>query len=350
MKTVEIRDDAWGIVAFRMQIPDDWNFEGVLLRDPTCGMVPSLAYRVSSRDGLTGYQTLPSFGWHWSDDPTNLKIYRQAHCKTMEPMSPTDFLNYVLPIIRPDPVIGAIEPTVDAATIDENIAAYNARLAQSHMPGGETGGGVHSRVQYKLHGHPVEENIRVVVSTFQSKIGYYGGPVHYAWNSMAEVSGLRAPKGEFDEVAKKLYPIIGAGKYTDEWLQRLQRKMADDNTRAMDMIRKQGQATAAMFKRSHDEYMAQSKASFEHSQQVDRDRQDAMHRSAVAWMLYAGDEQLVKNPTTGAMSRVTTTAGTHGYQDQSSGDIVMSTDPTFDPTYYLRGSWTQLENVNPLAP
>jgi len=59
------------------------------------------------------------------------------------------------------------------------------------------------------------------------------------------------------------------------------------------------------------------------------------------------DEQLVKNPKTGEVSRVTSTAGTNAHQDETSGAIVITDDPNYDPSYYVRGTWTQLENVSP---
>jgi hypothetical protein len=130
-KTVEIRDEVFGITAFRVDIPADWKFEGVLLRDPYCGGIPAVAYRITSPDGLAGFQALPQFVWHWSDDASNLKIYRQAHCKVMEAMTPTDFLNYVAPAVRPNPTIGAIQPTVDAAQIDQMINKPRWRRSRS---------------------------------------------------------------------------------------------------------------------------------------------------------------------------------------------------------------------------
>jgi hypothetical protein len=346
LKTVEIKDDAWGIVAFRMQIPENWSFEGVLMRDPYCGGVPEVVFRITSPDGLAGYQSMPSFGSHWSDNPIFIASYKKFHCKIAEPMSPADFLKYVAPLIRPEPTIGEIQPTVDAKQIDASIAAYNDRVAQAHMLGGETGGGVHSKLVYTFHGVPMEENLRVVVANFKQPAGL--GKT--SWAASAQVSGLRAPKGQYDAVANVIYPLVGKSAFTDEWMQRQMRKMQADNTRAMDWIRAQGAATSAMLKRNHDAYMKQSRESFEHSQAIARDASDARHRSAVAWTLYAGDQQLVRNASTGQVSQVSNKGGQYGHQDAVSGDIIMSNDPNFDPSYYVRGTWTQLENVDPLKP
>jgi hypothetical protein len=136
--------------------------------------------------------------------------------------------------------------------------------------------------------------------------------------------------------------------------------MADDNAAVMALIKRQADQVRDQMKRqadqfrdqmnrNHDAFTKQQNDQFQRSQQADREHQDAMHRAAVAWTLYAGDEQLVRNPQTGQVSRVTNTAGTNVHQDQITGGMIASGDPNFDPSYYIRGQWTQLENVNPLA-
>ncbi len=341
-KTVEVRDEAFGIVAFKMDIPANWTFEGVMLRDPRCGLLPTVAYRLSSPDGLAGVQVLPQFGAHWSDDPQNVAIYRKAHCKTMEVMSPADYLTWLAPAIRPDPTIGTVGPTADAQKLDEMIAAYNARLRQARMPGGETGGGVRAMLSYQFHGVEIEENLRVVVATFDNPLGQ-----HHSWNTTVDVMGTRAPKGQLQDVMKALLPIMSNAAYTQEWMSRMQQKIAEDGARGMAMIKKQGEETSAMLKRNHEAYMAATKAQYAKHNAAEQARQDAVHRSARAWTLYAGDEQLVKNPQTGQVTRVTTRGGYNGHQEQTSGDIIMSDNPDFDPNAFLRGTWTQLENVQP---
>ncbi|HEX4452700.1 MAG TPA: hypothetical protein VH143_17610 [Kofleriaceae bacterium] len=345
-KTVEIKDPAWGITALTIQIPDNWTFEGVLLRDPYCGGVPTVAYRISSPDGLAGFQSMPAFTSHYSDDKISMQSYERFHCKIMQPMSPADWLQYVAPAVRPNPTIGKVEPTFDAAQIEQNMQQYNDRGRANHVPVNQTGGGVHSRLEYALHGTTVEENLRVVVSTFQIMTATR----KQAWNTNVDVSGLRAPKGQLDSVMKQLGPMIQTAAFTPDWIARQQRQMAADNQAAMAMIKRQGDQIRDTLKRNHDAFMQQQQQSFDHAQQADRDRQDAMHRSAVAWTLYAGDEQIVRNPQSGEVSRVTSTAGRNVHQDQTSGAMVASDDPNFDPSYYVRGQWTQLENVDPLAP
>jgi len=341
-KTVEVKDEALGIVAFTMEVPANWTFEGVMLRDGRCGLLPTVAYRLSSPDGLAGVQVLPQFGSHWADDAGTLAIYRKTHCKTMEVLSPADYLTYLAPALRPEPTIGPISPTIDAAQIDAMIASYNTRSRQAGLPGTETGGGVHALLTYQFHGEAIEENLRVVVVTSDQP---FGG--HHLWQTVVDVIGTRAPKGQLETVGKAVGPLVAKAAYTQEWMARMQKQIADDGARGMAQIKAQGAATAAMLKRNHEAYMASTKAQYAKANAAERARQDAVHRGARAWTLYAGDEQLVKNPQTGQVSRVTTRGGTNGHQEQTSGDIIMSDDPNFAPNVYLRGTWTQLENVQP---
>ena len=58
----------------------------------------------------------------------------------------------------------------------------------------------------------------------------------------------------------------------------------------------------------------------------------------------------VRNPQTGGVTQVTNQYGNNGWQDQGGTQILMTNDPNLNPNLYLRGTWTQLENVNPLQP
>ena len=77
------------------QIPADWNFDGILIRDGSCGLAPTLAGRISSPDGLYGAQMMPEFGSHWATNPNAMENFRRFHCKLMEPIRPEEFLAYV---------------------------------------------------------------------------------------------------------------------------------------------------------------------------------------------------------------------------------------------------------------
>ena len=68
-------------------------------------------------------QTIPEFMWHWSDDPIYLASFRKFHCKLMDAQSASDFLTAVASALRPDPVLGPIQPTFDAKQLEQMAAA-----------------------------------------------------------------------------------------------------------------------------------------------------------------------------------------------------------------------------------
>ncbi len=85
VRTVEIQDPVFRMTAYRTPVPQSWAFDGVLLRDPACGTAAGVAYRATSPDGLTAEQQLPTIGWHYSDDPANVQVFRKWNCKSCCP-------------------------------------------------------------------------------------------------------------------------------------------------------------------------------------------------------------------------------------------------------------------------
>jgi hypothetical protein len=89
---------------------------------------------------------------------------------------------------------------------------------------------------------------------------------------------------------------------------------------------------------------------FNTGQQQFAQHTDYMNRSALAYTLYAGDNQLVRNPQTGAVSTVTNKYGTGAWQQDGTNNILLQNPNDINPNLYLRGTYTQLENVDPMKP
>lgn len=350
-RTVEIPDPAWGIVAVRFQIPADWNFDGVLIRDNGCDFTPSIAWRISSPDGLIGAQEMPDFGFTWSTDPRAMENLRRFHCKIMEPMSAEDFLQYVVPLVRPNPTFGPLLPTDDARQLQQMVDAYNQRTMAAFGTAPESGGGVRSRIQYTYRGVTMEENFAVRLQMFKTRMGYVGGPVNYNWKTSANVRTIRAPKGQLDEVIHILAPLLWAGGYDFQtaWEQRFNQKLQNDTALALAAQQRQADATRDLLNRNHELFMKAQNDRFAAGQEQYNAHREAMDRSALAYTLYAGDNQLVRNPQTGAVSTVTNKYGTNAWQENGTNNILLN-NSDINPNLYLRGTYTQLENVDPMKP
>jgi hypothetical protein len=359
---VEIQDPAWGIVAARFQIPADWSFDGVLIRDDSCGMAPTLAWRISSPDGLYGAQMMPDFGSNWASNPSHMESFRRFHCKTMEPVSPEEFLEYAAPLVRPDPLLGRIGPSDDAEQWQQLIDNHNQRSMAAFGTAPDSGGAVCSRIQYAYRGQTMEEYFSVRQQTFKSKDIFPRRPEYFTWTTYAGVRTIRAPKGQLDDVMRILVPMLAnAYQPTPEWSQRFQQKLDTDTARNQAVMQQQTAAAQAQIMQQAGalrQQLATSNANFQKgqdarfaaSQQQFAQHMDYMNRSALAYTLYAGDNQLVRNPQTGAVSTVTNKYGTSAFQQDGTNNILLQNPNDINPNLYLRGTYTQLENVDPMKP
>lgn len=348
-KTAEIQDPAWGITAYHIEIPSDWKFEGTVLRNDECGFPESFTWRLSSADGLYGAQYLPEFESHASNSDVYLASYSKNHCKVMEPMDAEALLNYIVPFTRPNPTIGEIVPTVDAETYQENANKDSQRIYGNS--GQISATAVHSVVQYAFHGQPMEEDISVHMKTTKRRVPPYVGPTaFFEWVSNGVIVGVRAPKGHLEEATKVIRAIVSTGAITDEWRRRSFQKIHDDQQRIMQWSVGQREATFRSIEASHAAFMQKQQEQFErHSDQIE-EQMEAMHRSAQAYVLYASDEQLFRNPDTGEEIRAPIQYGNNAWQDPISKGILLSDNPNINPSLFERAKWSQLERVNPMRP
>ncbi len=359
---VEIQDSAWGIVAARFQIPADWTFDGILIRDESCGLAPTLAWRISSPDGLYGAQMMPDFGSHWATNPSHMDNFRRFHCKTMEPISPEEFLEYAAPLVRPDPILGRIDPSDDAQQWQQQIDAYNQRSMAAFGTTPDSGGAVCSRIQYAYRGQTMEEYFSVRQQTFKTRDIFPRRPENFTWTTYASVRTIRAPKGRLDDAMRILVPMLAdAYKSTPEWSQRFQQQLASDTARNQAMLQQQTAAAQAQIMQqatalrnalntSNANFQKGQDDRFNSGQQQWQQHMDYMNRSAQAYTLYAGDNQLVRNRQTGAVSTVTNKYGTSAWQQDGTNNILLQNPNDINPNLYLRGTYTQLENVDPMKP
>ncbi|MFZ1932015.1 MAG: hypothetical protein WAU50_22935, partial [Candidatus Sulfotelmatobacter sp.] len=148
---------------------------------------------------------------------------------------------------------------------------------------------------------------------------------------------------------------------TTEWNQRFQQKLASDTAANQAMLNQQTTSAIALINRQAGALrsaLASSNATFQAGQQARANanqeqfaqHMDYMNRSAQAYTLYAGDNQLVRNRQTGAVSTVTNKYGTSAWQQDGTNNILLQNPNDINPNLYLRGTYTQLENVDPMKP
>jgi hypothetical protein len=155
--------------------------------------------------------------------------------------------------------------------------------------------------------------------------------------------------------------LAGAYQSTPEWMQRFQQKLASDTAANQAMLNRQTAAAQAQIMQnaaalrntlntSNANFQKAQNDRFNTGQQQFAQHTDYMNRSALAYTLYAGDNQLVRNPQTGVVSTVTNKYGTGAWQQDGTNNILLQNPNDINPNLYLRGTYTQLENVDPMKP
>ncbi|MDQ6621585.1 MAG: hypothetical protein M3Z31_18150 [Pseudomonadota bacterium] len=331
LKTVEVLDPLFNEVAARFTIPNNWVFDGTILR-PHLG--PALVFRASSPDGLTGLQRLPRYDSVAHTDPKMRQFYQAQKVTVTDPMSAKDFLNkVVLPESRPGvTVIGpeAMPALGGLAVADQQANDRYARQASGQRPKHQHSDGARVRIAYTFNGQPVEEAI-VVVTTTTELPANYGNTM---WLSQATITGARAPRGQLDGMMKQLVAISESENVSASWEKR-------QAAFALQNAQQQQAAIIANGRRR----LAENKAIFERSMASAAAMEKGRHAGAMGTSDHMGDVRGMVNPATGQSAKVSNQFN-YSYVDQN-GNVVHTNSATYNPNAELRGNWTQLQPMKP---
>jgi len=359
-RQVQIMDPALNMVAYTLTIPSDWNFQGQVMTNPTCGSAPAIvAYRVWSNDLQYGVQRMPEIGWDTKEDP---RAIVPPMCKQMDAMSAAAYAGVVVPTVRPNSTVESIGPAPEASTIaagqaqiQQSISAMDARF---HMAAPTYGSdAARLRLSYNLGTAPIEEFLDVMETTADtpsSIIVSRPGQVLRTGsvivkNTTAWMVGERAPKGKLDSSEKQLEAIRTSLTINPAW----------DQKRSQ-MIQQQGAAFIAQsWKTFNANYQANAAAyaqrfaqgeKFIQNMQAQGDARNAAFAQYEAGRTAATqdkvdqilDQQYYVNPASGQTSTIST-AYTNNWS--SGGTTIQTNLQGYDPNGTVPGNWTQLQPI-----
>ena len=361
-KKVEIRDpNLNNMVAYTLQIPANWNFQGAVLVDPSCGASPTtVAYRVWSDDLKYGVQRMPEISWYTPSDP---RIILGKACKKLDAISAVEYAGMVMPTLRPNAKLISTSPAPQAAGLAANAQQMQQTLGSSGarfgLPPSKFGwDATQLRVEYNLGSQPEEEFLQVMEQTSDdpsSMIVSRPGQVlrtQYGMNkhTTAWIVSERAPKGQLDASRARLEAIRMSLAVNPAWDQAMG-----------DLIRQRGAAAIqqswkvfnANYKAAQDagnQRLANGQA-FINNMQAQGAKRNAdfaayedsrtRHTSDVVDSIL--DRQYYVNPSSGATSTISTTY-TNNWQN-GLGDTVMTNIQGYDPNGTVQGNWTQLQPI-----
>jgi hypothetical protein len=360
-KKVEIRDPNMNnMVAYTLEIPANWNFQGAVLLDPNCGATPTtVVYRVWSDDFKYGVQRMPEVNWFTPSDPRILN----GKCKTMEAMDAMQYAGLIMPVLRPNSqlISTSAAPQADnlAAGTKQMEQALGASAARYGQPAPKFSWDAKQlRIQYNLGNQPTEEFFQVLETTSDSPasimVSKPGQILRTAWatnkRTTAWIVSERAPKGQLDAARPKLEAIRISLTINQAWDQAMG-----------DLIRQRGAAAIAgswktfnaNYKANQDTYNQHFKQGQEFiaNMQAQGDKrnadfaayEDSRTRATADKVDQILDRQYYVNPSSGETSTISTTY-TNNWQT-TTGEAVLTNIQNYDPNGVIQGNWTQLQPI-----
>ena len=363
MRTVEIWDPMFNMVAYTLSVPKSWNFEGTVLHGPGClfGMAAPVL-RAYSPDLLYGIQTIPVSDYFWAEDQRALP--KGPACKVLQTMSAEDYGRLITVSIRPGSVVDSAEPAPGEApylaSIEKNNQALAAQAAAmgNRNPTHVTGQARWLHIHYDLNGHPEEEILNVAMSVADQPTAVIVSrpgqvlrtAIMHRFESNPYVNGFRAPQGQLQpridafkaiNSSFKVNPDYTA-KYT-AYLQDITNKSIAASWAVTNSLLAQGRAQQAQRTADAQAFIANMQkqgdarnANFNAQMAA----KDAHTKDVVDYIL---DQQLYVNPTTG-QTQTQSNQYNHTYSNGSGpGSVVVQTNSTAPPA---SGNWTELQPIH----
>jgi hypothetical protein len=395
MRTVEIWDPMFNMVAYTMSIPQNWNFEGTMLYGPGCASrMVTAVFRAYSPDMQYGVQAIPTAPFSWSVDERARP--KGSGCKIIQPMSAEDYGRLILPTIRPGAVVDGSKPADDDAGWRESFAKNNQIYAQQAAAAGNRNPTTTKAeawallLHYDLNGRPEEEGLHVVMIATDTAtpvlVPFRPGqrvssPMESARviSSTPVVSTMRAPKGQlmahmngFTVISKsfKENPDYAAKyaaavkKQSDEFIAGIQKIGEDSIARSWaveNSILKMGEQEQAQRMANSQAFIAnmqqqgearnqafaQHEADKSAGVQAFNAREDARSGHARDVSDYLLDQQLYVNPTTG-QTQTQSNQYDHTYSNGTGpGSVVIQANgPNSNPQGVVTGNWTELQPIH----
>jgi hypothetical protein len=346
------------IDAYEVFYPAGWHFQGTLLQGTKCKPVPFPVFRAASRDGLTVMERLPQVDLVYGNNPDIDNA--QSDClKISGPMSAQDYLKHLAETMHVDYVADEPVPQelVDQANkanayVQESWAAkYKAAGMQQPT---ETVQLARAIIRYKNGSFTIEG---LLAGTMDCVTGQRHtnprSPLYTTTTCTVNVRYEHAPEDKYKEMITLLDPKTTGALALSPWMN----AWTDNNNRQtaanIQQIQRQGaqnianiQAQGEQFRQSqavrqreHEEFDATLQRGTDMSMHRAQASSDARQTAGSDMVNYALDQQTVRDPNTGQLSKVSSSQS-YTWIDSSSGKAYQTDYSNDNPNGSIPGTWT----------
>ena len=347
LTTAPIIDPAYNLKAFTITIPAGWKFQGTVIPGPECSGISYPVFRAYSPDGLNEIRLEPTFDWTFHP---NMRMRTPRACLDFgHTLTAEEFLKHYeemiatsgLHVVGPMPIAPLYQRRVDGVARNMgNISPHIHAKADAFAVRVETHNG----------SFVIEQRLRAYV---ECRVNDQTGPMAGGGCS-AHVDVLRAPKGKLDALAQLVdsHDLVRT-PHEDQWLQRVQQTLAQQNERKFNDLVRQEQAGSAMLRqqheqfmatsrRNHEAFMAQQESSFHSSMNNAINAMNARSTAASDWVDYSLDQQTV----TGAGGTVKVSSAYSQTWSDGQGHWYQTNNPNTNPNGVLSGNWSLTQKVH----
>jgi hypothetical protein len=345
LRMVEVLDEqGFGepVVALRFLAPVDWRIEGgVTWNVPRqcTGELVAVHVRATAADGMHGFEIFPSQVWHWSDDPSEIELWRMDaspgnRCTVAPPMGAADFLIESLPgTFRPPFEVQSVEALPAVA---EALAAQSTRMQAMQMPFQADAARV--RVRYDAKAGAIEEWLTAAVFEAAMKTISSGAAMQGRMemttqhiSSASRIFGFRAPAGGLEQQERLFATMVASVQVNPVWEAALGQVALD-----LEQIQLRGGNERS---RVWSEAMAEVAST---QAEAWRNHQVSQSRLAEAWSQTIRGFETYVDPADGEAALLS--SGFEAAWSNGAGEYVLSDQPDFDPNTVLTDQdWHRLE-------
>jgi hypothetical protein len=362
MQNAFVQDPVLNMDAFEVFYPQKWHFQGTVVQGTSCFPVPFVVFRASSPDGLTVLEKLPRLDWRWGTAPGINQAQRDclplkqtlSAQELLKNVSATMNLEYLSDVPPPADLLAAAQKGAAQAK-----ASMAAQYASSGMtPPVETIQMARATVRYKNGSFVMKGLLSATVDCTESTLK--GPMATWVTNSCnASVRYVHAPEAQYQAALTLLDPsttgAFGLSNWSQAWIANNQRQTQAN----LAQIRAQGQAAMAQTRASaqqfqhsqdvrqhmHEEFLSTMQRGTDMSMNRSAQIANSNHTMASDWVDYSLDQQTVRDPASGQVSKVSSQYS-YTWVDSSGKLSYQTNDVNANPNGALQGNWSRQQVVH----
>jgi hypothetical protein len=343
-RDVFIHDPVLDMDAYKVVIPNGWHFQGRLLQGTQCSPIPFPVFRTFSPDGLSEVERLPRFDWFWSDNP--YAPQQQAGCLTLKrTVTASEFLKLLSAMLGVEYTGEEPVPAADLARLASQVAERNAASLKRAGPGRaitETKTTAKAGVRYRNGSFEMRGILTGSVQCFTTQLVNFRGPAYTSHSCSASIRYVHAPAAGFAAVWPQLDPAHTGAAAIPAWESAY---LMAKSQQAMAASRAMFERDMAARQQEHEQFMATMQRGTDMSMQRAAAIANQNHTIAADWCDYSLDEQTVRDPNTGQVSKVSSTQS-FTWIDSSGRTSFQTNDVNANPNGALPGTWTKQTRVH----